>query len=90
MYLKDGSLNVVTLGRGYAWLDTGTIEALAHAGEFIRVIEKRQGIQVAAVEEIAYRQGWISKEELLVSAKKYGKSLYGEFLNLVADGAYLG
>ena len=90
MYLKDGSLNVVTLGRGYAWLDTGTIEALAHAGEFIRVIEKRQGIQVAAVEEIAYRQGWISKEELLASAKKYGKSPYGEFLKLVADGAYLG
>ena len=90
MYLKDGSLNVVTLGRGYAWLDTGTIEALAYAGEFIRVIEKRQGIQVAAVEEIAYRQGWISKEELLASAKKYGKSPYGEFLKLVADGAYLG
>lgn len=90
IYLKDGSLNVVTLGRGYAWLDTGTIEALAYAGEFIRVIEKRQGIQVAAVEEIAYRQGWISKEELLASAKKYGKSPYGEFLKLVADGAYLG
>lgn len=90
IYLKDGSLNVVTLGRGYAWLDTGTIEALAYAGEFIRVIEKRQGIQVAAAEEIAYRQGWISKEELLASAKKYGKSPYGEFLKLVADGAYLG
>ena len=90
MYLKDGSLSVVTLGRGYAWLDTGTIEALAHASEFIRVIEKRQGIQVAAVEEIAYRQGWISKEDLLLSAKKYGKSPYGEFLKLVADGAYLG
>lgn len=90
IYLKDGSLNVVTLGRGYAWLDTGTIEALAYAGEFIRVIEKRQGIQVAAVEEVAYRQGWISKEELLASAKKYGKSPYGEFLKLVADGAYLG
>lgn len=90
IYLKDGSLSVVTLGRGYAWLDTGTIEALAHASEFIRVIEKRQGIQVAAVEEIAYRQGWISKEDLLLSAKKYGKSPYGEFLKLVADGAYLG
>lgn len=90
MYLKNGSLNVVTLGRGYAWLDTGTIEALAYAGEFIRVIEKRQGIQVAAVEEIAYRQGWISKDDLLTSAKKYGKSPYGEFLKLVADGLYLG
>lgn len=90
MYLKNGSLNVVTLGRGYAWLDTGTIEALAYAGEFIRVIEKRQGIQVAAVEEIAYRQGWISKDDLLTSAKKYGKSPYGEFLKLVAYGLYLG
>lgn len=90
MYLKNGSLNVVTLGRGYAWLDTGTIEALAYAGEFLRVIEKRQGIQVAAVEEIAYRQGWISKDDLLTSAKKYGKSPYGEFLKLVADGLYLG
>lgn len=90
MYLQDGSLNVVTLGRGYAWLDTGTIEALAYAGEFIRVIEKRQGIQVAAVEEIAYRQGWISKDDLLKSAKKYGKSPYGHFLKLVADGSFLG
>ena len=90
MYLKDGSLNVVTLGRGYAWLDTGTIEALAYAGEFIRVIEKRQGIQVAAIEEIAYRQGWISKDDLLKSAKKYGKSPYGQFLKLVADGSFLG
>lgn len=90
MYLQDGSLNVVTLGRGYAWLDTGTIEALAYAGEFIRVIEKRQGIQVAAIEEIAYRQGWISKDDLLKSAKKYGKSTYGQFLKLVADGSFLG
>ena len=90
MYLKEGSLNVITLGRGYAWLDTGTIEALAYAGEFIRVIEKRQGIQVAAIEEIAYRHGWISKDELLASAKKYGKSPYGEFLYTVAEGKYLG
>ena len=90
MYLQDGSLNVVTLGRGYAWLDTGTMEALAYAGEFIRVIEKRQGIQVAAIEEIAYRQGWISKEGLLTSAKKYGKSPYGQFLYNVAEGKYLG
>lgn len=90
MYLQDGTLNVITLGRGYAWLDTGTIEALAYAGEFIRVIEKRQGIQVAAIEEIAYRHGWISKDELLTSAKKYGKSPYGEFLYTVAEGKYLG
>lgn len=90
MYLQDGTLNVITLGRGYAWLDTGTIEALAYAGEFIRVIEKRQGIQVAAIEEIAYRHGWISKDELLASANKYGKSPYGEFLYTVAEGKYLG
>lgn len=90
IYLKDGSLNVVTLGRGYAWLDTGTMEALAYAGEFIRVIEKRQGMQVAAIEEIAYRQGWITQKELLLSAKKYGKSPYGKFLKLVADGSFLG
>lgn len=90
MYLQDGTLNVITLGRGYAWLDTGTIEALAYAGEFIRVIEKRQGIQIAAIEEIAYRHGWISKDELLASAKKYGKSPYGEFLYTVAEGKYLG
>lgn len=90
MYLQDGTLNVITLGRGYAWLDTGTIEALAYAGEFIRVIEKRQGIQVAAIEEIAYRHGWISKDELLASANKYGKSPYGEFLYTVAEVKYLG
>lgn len=90
MYLQDSTLNVITLGRGYAWLDTGTIEALAYAGEFIRVIEKRQGIQVAAIEEIAYRHGWISKDELLASANKYGKSPYGEFLYTVAEGKYLG
>lgn len=90
IYLKNNALNVVTLGRGYAWLDTGTIEALAYAGEFIRVIEKRQGIQVAAIEEIAYRHDWINKDELLLSAKKYGKSPYGQFLKLVAEGKYLG
>ncbi len=90
IYLKNNALNVVTLGRGYAWLDTGTIEALAYAGEFIRVIEKRQGIQVAAIEEIAYRHDWINKDELLLSAKKYGKSPYGQFLKLVAERKYLG
>ena len=90
IYLKNNALNVVTLGRGYAWLDTGTIEALAYAGEFIRVIEQRQSIQVAAIEEIAYRKGWITVDELIVSANKYGKSPYGEFLKKVADGIYLG
>jgi len=65
MYLEQGSLDVVTLGRGYAWLDTGTTDALAEASEFVRVIENRQGVQISAVEEIAYRNGWISKEKII-------------------------
>ena len=86
MYLDEGTLNVVTLGRGYAWLDTGTMDALADATEFVRVIEKRQGIKISAVEEIAYRNKWISKEKLLESAKLYGKSDYGKHLMKVAEG----
>ena len=86
MYLEEGSLNVVTLGRGYAWLDTGTMDALAEATEFVKVIENRQGIKISAVEEIAYKNGWISKEKLLESAAKYGKSPYGAHLRNVAEG----
>ena len=89
IYLESQELNVVTLGRGYAWLDTGTIDALSEATEFVKVIEKRQGVQIAAIEEIAYINGWISKEKLLVSANHYGKSLYGEHLRKVADGKIL-
>lgn len=89
MYLEDGSLNVVTLGRGYAWLDTGTIEALNQASEFVKVIENRQGIQIAAIEEIAYNNGWISKEKLLETANLYGKSSYGAHLKQVAEGKIL-
>lgn len=85
MYLEDGSLNVITLGRGYAWLDTGTMDSLAEAGEFIKVIETRQGVQIASLEEIAYLNKWITKETLLESAKKYGKSNYGQYLLKVAD-----
>ena len=85
MYLKDGNLNVVTLGRGYAWLDTGTMDSLAEATEFIKVIETRQGIQIASLEEIAYLNKWIDKETLLESAKKYGKSNYGQYLLKVAE-----
>lgn len=84
MYLEDGNLNVVTLGRGYAWLDTGTMDSLAEATEFIKVIETRQGIQIASLEEIAYLNKWIDKETLLKSAKKYGKSNYGQYLLKVA------
>ena len=86
MYLEQGNLDVVTLGRGYAWLDTGTTDALAEASEFVRVIENRQGVQISAVEEIAYRNGWISKEKLLESAEQYGKSSYGKHLKQVAEG----
>ncbi len=86
MYLEDGTLNVVTLGRGYAWLDTGTMDALADATEFVKVIESRQGIQISAVEEIAYVNGWIDKEKLLYSAERYGKSPYGQHLKKVAEG----
>ncbi len=89
LYLEDDTLNVVTLGRGYAWLDTGTMDALAEATEFVKVIESRQGIQISAVEEIAYKNGWISKEKLIESAEKYGKSPYGEHLKKVAEGKIL-
>ncbi len=86
MYLEDGSLNVETLGRGFAWLDTGTVDALSEATEFVRVIETRQDIKISAIEEIAYRNGWIDKEKLIESANKYGKSPYGAHLKNVAEG----
>lgn len=86
IYLEDGSLNVQLLGRGYAWLDTGTMDSLVEAADFIQMIEKRQGIKVSAPEEIAYINKWIDKEALLVSAERYGKSPYGEHLKRVADG----
>ncbi|MCX8084256.1 MAG: glucose-1-phosphate thymidylyltransferase RfbA [Calditerrivibrio sp.] len=86
LYLEDGSLDVRLLGRGYAWLDTGTVDSLVEASEFVRVIEKRQGIKIAALEEIAYHQGWIDKAVLLESANRYGKSPYGEHLKKVAEG----
>lgn len=86
MYLEEGSLDVITLGRGYAWLDTGTMDALAEAAEFVRVIENRQGIQISAIEEIAYRNGWINQKKLAESAQQYGKSTYGKHLKQVAEG----
>lgn len=86
MYLEAGDLNVQVLGRGYAWLDTGTMDTLVEAAEFVQVIEKRQGIMISAPEEIAYRNGWITEGELLRSADTYGKSPYGEHLRRVADG----
>ena len=85
IYLEEGSLNVITLGRGYAWLDTGTVDSLAEATEFVRVIETRTDTKIAALEEIAYRNGWIDRETLIASAEKYGKSPYGAHLRAVAD-----
>lgn len=84
MYLKKDILDVKLLGRGFAWLDTGTMESLLEASEFVHMVEKRQGIKISAPEEIAYRFGWISQEELLQSAEMYGKSPYGEHLRHVA------
>lgn len=86
MYLKDGLLDVQLLGRGSAWLDTGTMDSLADASDFVRVVQKRQGIQIAAPEEAAYKNGWITKEQLLESAKKFKKSSYGQHLFNVAEG----
>lgn len=89
IYLEEGTLNVITLGRGYAWMDTGTVDSLAEASEFVRVIESREGIQISAIEEIAYRNDWITREKLEESAALYGKSPYGKHLWNVANGKYI-
>ena len=89
IYLEEGTLNVITLGRGFAWLDTGTVDSLAEAADFVRILQNRQGITISAPEEIAYNKGWISKEQLLEAAEAYGKSPYGKHLRNVADGKYL-
>ena len=86
IYLEYGDLNVKLLGRGFAWLDTGTMDSLLEASDFVQMIQKRQGIEISAPEEIAYLNGWISKETLLSAADDYGKSPYGEHLRRVADG----
>ena len=86
MYLQRGDLDVQLLGRGFAWLDTGTMDSLVEAADFVRMIEQRQGIKISAPEEIAFKNGWITKEKLLESAARYGKSPYGAHLKAVADG----
>lgn len=86
MYLNEDILDVQLLGRGFAWLDTGTMDSLVDASDFVRMIEKRQGIKMSALEEIAYKNGWIDRDKLLESAAKYGKSPYGEHLRNVAEG----
>ena len=86
MYLKEDLLDVQLLGRGFAWLDTGTMDSLVEAADFVRMVQNRQGIEISAPEEIAYKNDWISKEKLLEAAEKYGKSPYGQHLKNVADG----
>ena len=86
MYLKEKRLKGQILGRGFAWLDTGTMDSLVEATTFVQMIEKRQGVKISAPEEIAFRKGWITKDELLKSAELYGKSPYGEHLKNVAHG----
>ena len=86
MYLQDGLLDVQLLGRGFAWLDTGTMQSLLQAAEFVEMIQTRQGITISAPEEIAYINGFIDKEKLRESAQLYGKSPYGEHLKSVAEG----
>lgn len=86
MYMEDGLLDVQLLSRGFAWLDTGTVDSLSDAADFVRVVQKRQGVQIAAPEEIAYKYGWISKELLLEAATKYKKTAYGQHLAKVAEG----
>lgn len=85
MYLEMGLLNVMTLGRGYAWLDTGTMDSLYEAGEFVRTVERAQGLPISSLEEIAYENRWISRDQLLESAKRYAKSPYGQHLMQVAE-----
>ncbi len=89
LYLRDGSLHAKVMGRGFAWLDTGTMDSLIDAANFVQLIEKRQSVKIAALEEIAYTKRWISRETLLAAAERYGKSPYGEHLKRVAEGRIL-
>ena len=89
IYLEKGDLDVKLMGRGYGWLDTGTFDSLIEAAEFVRMLQKRQGIVMSAPEEIAYRKGWIDVETLVESANRYGKSSYGQHLHAVAKGKVL-
>ena len=88
LYLQRDVLDVKLLGRGFAWLDTGTMESLLEAAEFVHIVERRQGVKISAPEEIAFRFGWISTEELLESAQAYGKSPYGNHLLQVAEDKF--
>lgn len=89
IYLRENKLDVITLGRGYGWLDTGTVDSLSEASEYVRVIETRQGLKISCLEEISYKNGWIDKDTLLKSAENYGKSPYGAHLKRVAENRIL-
>ena len=87
LYLEEGSLNVEVLGRGFAWLDTGTHDSLVQAGEFVRAIEQRQGLRIGCIEEIAFQQGWIDADQLRALGRRF-KGGYGDYLQRVADGGF--
>lgn len=89
LYLNEGKLKVQLLGRGFAWLDTGTMDSLMEASTFVQTVQRRQGVVISAPEEIAYFEGLITKEQLLESAELYGKSPYGEHLKIVAEGKFV-
>lgn len=89
IYLKEDKLKGIILGRGFAWLDTGTMDSLVEATNFVKMVEERQGVKISAPEEIAFRNQWIDKDSMLLSAEKYGKSLYGLHLKNVVEGKYI-
>ena len=86
IYLNENKLRVQLLGRGFAWLDTGTMDSLMDAASFVQTVQNRQGVVISSPEEIAFHEGWINKDMLLKSSKMYGKSPYGEHLKRVAEG----
>lgn len=88
LFLDENKLKVKLLSRGFAWMDTGTIDSLNDASNFIRTIELRQGLKISVLEEISYYKGWIDKTDLLNAAKKYGKSTYGQYLKNLAEGRF--
>ncbi len=88
IYLENGELDVKLLGRGFAWLDTGTMDSLIDAADFVKTIQTQQAIRISAPEEIAYRKGWITKEQLFASAEKYGKSVYGQYLKAIPENDF--
>jgi glucose-1-phosphate thymidylyltransferase len=88
LYLEENRLYAELMGRGFAWIDAGTIESLAEASEYIRIVEKQQNVMIAAVEELAYRNGWIGRDQLVEAADSYGNTAYAEHLRNVASGRF--